>query len=174
MPEIDEPVHVVEYSASWPAEFAAERARLASALNLPPEDIEHIGSTAVPGLAGKPIIDLMLGLAELPPSEVLVQRVGTLGYLGLGEAGVPGRWYFRRRGPTSANLHLVAKGHSHWVRNLALRDYLRGSVLAQERYARAKRSALAAGANTLLAYSAAKSAVLISLLQEALAHQNAG
>jgi GrpB-like predicted nucleotidyltransferase (UPF0157 family) len=66
------------------------------------------------------------------------------------------------------NLHLVARGKSHWVRNLALRDYLRANADARERYAQAKRYAVASGANRLLAHSAAKSPVLESLPREAL------
>ena len=174
MPEIDEPVHVTEYSNLWPTEFAAEHARLVGTMKLPSEDLQHIGSTSVPGLAAKPTIDLMLGVARFPPPESLIQRVVEQGYVALGEAGVPGRLYFRQRGRTGFNLHLVEKGGGHWVNNLALRDYLRANAMARERYAQAKRSALAAGATTLLTYSAAKAPVLDSLLHEALAPQDGG
>lgn len=172
MQEVDEPVHVAEYRASWPAAFAKEHARLVAALNLPPQDLQHIGSTAVPGLIAKPIIDIMLGVVSYPPPELLIRSIVSLGYVALGEAGVPGRLYFRLRGPACFNLHLVGKGSGHWTHNLALRDYLRIDAGARKRYELAKRSALAAGARTLLAYSAVKSAVLEGLLQEALARQN--
>ena len=173
MPELDEPVHVSEYQASWPATFAAERTRVIEALGVNAEGLEHIGSTAVPGLTAKPIIDLMLGLTAYPPSEAMRQAIGALGYEALGEAGVPGRLYFRLRAPhLNANLHVVARGGKHWVQNIALREYLRANPAARERYTLAKVAAVASGARTLLAYSSAKAAVVNALLQEARAHQN--
>jgi len=173
MPELDEPVHVSEYDASWPEMFAAERARLIEALGANSENLQHIGGTAVPGLVAKPIIDLMLGLTAYPPSQAMRHAIGGLGYEALGEAGVPGRLYFRLRAlQLSANLHVVAQGGTHWVQNIALRDYLRANPAARERYARAKLAAVASGAQALLAYSSAKAAVVNALLQEACAHQN--
>jgi GrpB-like predicted nucleotidyltransferase (UPF0157 family) len=174
MPHIDEPVSVSPHQPSWPAQFAAEHRRIGAALHVDPADLEHIGSTAVPDLAAKPIVDLMLGINSYPPSPALVQEIERLGYEPLGEAGVPGRLYFRLRSATHANLHVVRKGSAHWVNNLALREHLRTHASARERYAQAKLAAIAAGATSLLAYSAAKAKVLSSLLQEALATQNAG
>ena len=104
MAKVDELVHVTGYQSCWPTEFATEHARIVGTLGLPPDDLQHIGSTAVPGLAAKPIVDLMLGVNEFPPPEPLVQSIVNLGYEALGEAGVPGRQYFRRRGQASANL----------------------------------------------------------------------
>jgi len=146
---------------------------MSEALRIAPVDLEHIGSTAVPGLAAKPIIDLMLGVNVYPPSPAFLQEIERLGYEPLGEAGVPGRLYFRRRSAAHANLHVVRKRGTHWLSNLALREYLRAHAGARERYARAKLAAIEAGATSLLSYSAAKATVVSSLLQEALAAQNA-
>lgn len=169
MTSIDEPVHVVDYDTAWPEVFLAERARISTALAIRFEQIEHIGSTAVPGLAGKPIVDIMLGLSAWPPSEFVAEAIRGLSYEPLGEAGVPERLYFRLRGSTSFNLHVVDLGGNHWVANLALRDYLRLNRTARERYAEAKRLAVASGAVTLLAYSRAKEDAMTALLQKALA-----
>lgn len=168
--ELDEPVHVCEYRPEWAVAFAEERGRLAAALGLAAPDLEHIGSTAVAGMLAKPIIDILIGFAGVPPPSI-IQKLIELGYDFLGEAGVPGRLYLRRRGTGPTNLQLVAKGGSHWTNNIALRDYLRCSAEARERYRRAKTAALAGGATTLLAYSEAKSATVRTLLDEALAHR---
>ncbi|SRR6266568_3209054 len=173
MPHIDEPVSVSTYQPDWPSQFAAEHRRIAEALPISPTDLEHIGSTAVPGLTAKPIIDLMLGVNGYPPSPTLLQEIERLGYEPLGEAGVPGRLYFRQRSAAHANLHVVLKGSVHWLNNLALREYLRAHAGARERYARVKLAAIEAGATSLLRYSAAKSKALSGLLKEALAAQNA-
>jgi hypothetical protein len=80
MANVDEPVHLVPHRAEWVAEALAEIARIAHALSVPTSDVEHIGSTAVPGLAAKPVIDLMVGSTEYPPSPSLQSGVARLGY----------------------------------------------------------------------------------------------
>ena len=165
MPSVDEPVTLCADQADWPARFAREQQRLTAALPITPAHLEHIGSTAVPGLLAKPTLDLMLGLPSYPPPTTLITALAALGYESLGEAGVPERHYLRLRTSLSANLHLVLYNGSHWRNNLALRDYLRANPAACERYAQAKQAALASG----LSYSAAKAAVVCDLLERALA-----
>jgi GrpB-like predicted nucleotidyltransferase (UPF0157 family) len=160
---LDEPVTLAEYDPRWPAAFEAERSRICEALELAPESIAHIGSTAVPGLLSKPVVDLMLGVPRYPPIESAVSRLVILGYQDLGEAGVAGRRYLRMRETTSFNVHVVERGGEHWTNNLHLRDYLRRDADARERYAGAKRAALASGDN-LLAYSAAKRPAIVQLI----------
>jgi|SRR5438309_11205646 len=165
---IDETVYIVEYDPRWPAAFAAERKLLCQELAVSETDIEHVGSTAVPGLEAKPIIDLVLGVTAYPPPAALALGIERLGYENLGEAGVPKRLYFRRRVPEAFNLHVVRRGGKHWVSNLALRDYLRTHAPARRRYAETKRHALASGQNTLLSYSEAKARVINEMLSQAL------
>ena len=168
---INEPVHLTDYDERWPALFAAERSRLGQALNLHAEQIEHIGSTAVRGLSAKPIIDVMLGVDTFPPDDDCIRRIVSLGYESLGEAGVSGRLYFRRRGADAFNLHAVAIDGQHWMSNLALRGYLRINESARQRYATAKRAAIESGATDLIAYSRAKADVIADLLAEAMANR---
>lgn len=169
MPSIDEPVHIVEYCDSWPLAFAAESESLRKEITSPGLYVKHIGSTAVPGLASKPVIDIMLGIVAFPPPDSVMQTFSRLGYESLGEAGVRERLYFRRRGSPSFNVHVVEKGGKHWAQNLALRDYLRLNAEARARYAEAKRSIIESGADTLLAYSEAKVPTISAMLSEALA-----
>lgn len=169
-PEIDEPVEIVEYNPIYEGRYRAERDRLRLGLATATLKFEHIGSTAVPGLAGKPVVDLMLGAspAVWAGLEELRARIVALGYEDLGEAGVPGRIYFRRRTKLRAfNVALVEEGGALWRENVALRDYLRAHPEAAAKYAEAKRAAVARGARTLLAYSEAKKSVLEKLVNEA-------
>lgn len=166
--KVDEPVEVVEYTNEWAITFQREHDRLRIAVG-PDVHIEHIGSTAVPGMIAKPIIDIALGMNAFPPSAGLIKTVCELGYESLGEAGVPGRHYFRYRGIVNFNVHAMQVNGSLWANNLVLRDYLRSSPAARERYAAAKREAVASGHTMLLAYSSAKGALLLQLLQEAYA-----
>lgn len=168
MMSIDEAVQLVPYSQDWPRQFDLERDRIVAALGIPHAAIEHIGSTAVPGLLAKPVVDMMLGLREYPPPDLLIDAVIALGYEDCGEAGVAQRRYFRHRGLTDVNLHVVTKGGAHWSRNIALRTYLRSSKSARERYSAAKQRAIAAGALMLLSYSEAKAGVIADLIAEAM------
>jgi GrpB-like predicted nucleotidyltransferase (UPF0157 family) len=169
MSELDEPVRLAEYDPRWPTLFAAEAARLGSALKLGPAAIEHIGSTAVPDMPAKPTIDIMIGVAALPPTAELQRALIALGYESLGEAGVPGRFHFRLRDVgRSFNVHVVEHGGKHWRSNLALRDYLSSDATARARCAAAKRAAIDAGADMLLAYSREKAAIVAELLAKAM------
>jgi GrpB-like predicted nucleotidyltransferase (UPF0157 family) len=170
-PHLDESVHLSEPSDDWPLIFAAERGRLLSELSV---SVEHIGSTAVPGLVAKAIVDMQLGAEVYPPSAQFVGALERMGYTSFGEAGVPGRLYFCLRGERNFNVHVVLAGGNQWLNNLALRNYLRRSATARDEYARAKLAAIASGATTLVPYSSAKAAVLASLLARAQAVQNGG
>src|SRR5438105_5988381 len=156
---LDEAIALVPSDSSWPELAAEESARLRSALG--DVEIEHIGSTAVPGLEGKAVIDLLIGVRELTTSL----RVPD--YEAFGEAGVSGRLYFRRRGPVSFHVQVVERGGLLWRDALVLRDYLRAHPDERGRYAAGKRQALAPGATTLLRYSEPKSALLGALLESA-------
>jgi GrpB-like predicted nucleotidyltransferase (UPF0157 family) len=165
--ELDEPIHLSSYDQEWPYLYASEARRIRAAL---PADVavEHIGSTSVAGLLAKPIIDIMLGLAAHHDLNKVWATLVALGYEDLGEAGVPGRLYFRRRGETAFNIALVQHGGPIWTANLAFRDYLRTHPEAAREYAETKQAAIQSGARTLLAYSDHKNAVLRRLLDQAI------
>ena len=156
---LDEPVTLSAPDPKWNEIAAEEAARLRAAL--PDAVVEHVGSTAVPGLESKPIVDLLVGVRELSPSLRLPE------YEAMGEAGVPGRLYFRKRGPVCVNAQVVCHGSALWQDALLFRDYLRAHPQERERYADHKRSAVASGASTLLRYSEAKAGVIEDLLERA-------
>ncbi|MFT4295609.1 MAG: GrpB family protein [Micropruina sp.] len=163
---VDEPVTVGEYDPAWPDRFAVERQRIVGAFAN--AKVEHIGSTAVPGLDAKPVIDILVGLTSHVPDRVTTAALSDLGYEPLGEAGVPGRLYFRHRSPSqSFNVHVVAHGGRLWCDNLALRDYLRRHPLEAAEYARVKRHAAEEAAVSLIRYSELKARTVESLLGRA-------
>ena len=128
-----EPIEVVPYDPSWPAWFEGEQARLRSALGETAVAIEHAGSTAVPGLAAKPVLDIVMTAAPFPLPEDAIAAVMTLGYGYLGENGIPGRQYFRTR-PHARHLHVFAPGDAEAERMLRFRDYLRAHPGAAREY----------------------------------------
>ena len=166
--DIDENVELRAYDPTWPKSFEKECRRITGTLSLPDGSIEHIGSTAVPGLEAKPVVDMMLGMPGFPPPHELLSRLTILGYENLGEAGVPGRNYLRmREGSTAFNLHIVKRDGEHWANNLALREFLRHDPEARARYAVAKQEALQNAGGRLLAYSVAKGPAIAALLDAA-------
>lgn len=162
---IDEAVTLTTYDPHWPAAFELERGRIANAADIPAASIEHIGSTAVPGMLAKPIVDVMIGVDAYPPLDPLISRLVILGYEDLGEAGVPGRRYLRLREGTAFNVHVVQRGGEHWANNLRVRELLRRDAAARETYGAAKRAALEVSGR-LLGYSRAKEPALAKLVAD--------
>jgi GrpB-like predicted nucleotidyltransferase (UPF0157 family)/GNAT superfamily N-acetyltransferase len=166
MTKWNEPIHVAAYDPAWPRAFAEEAPALARVLP-PGARIEHIGSTSVPRLAAKPIVDIQVGVMEPLDEARFHALLAPLGYESMGEAGVPGRLYFRRRGSQSFNVHVVELGGALWQDNLALRDYLRAAPDAAARYGQRKLAVVAAGADDLSTYSRGKATVVEALIAEA-------
>lgn len=164
--EVDEPVSIVDPDPAWP-EIAARLANecRVACFGEASLAVEHIGSTAVGGLAAKPVIDLMIGV-QPERREPVAARLVAAGWTLLGEAGVSGRLYLRRRQGQDANVHVVDLGSALWEDNLLFRDFLRRDAKARFRYENAKRRAVE-DAPMLLRYSAAKQHVVASLLDEA-------
>ncbi len=132
-------VFVVDYDPTWPERYEAERARIAEALRHIGVAIEHVGSTAVPGLAAKPISDIMVGVRELADGERCIEPLEAVGYEYRGEAGIPGRLFFRKGDPRSHHLHLVKQRSEFWERHILFRDLLRKRPDIAAQYAALKR-----------------------------------
>jgi len=128
---------IADYDASWPRRFEEERAMILRACGAGAfTRIEHVGSTAVPGLGAKPVIDIMPGVRSLDAFMPYVERIETLGYQyapetegfipGEGE-GIPERRYFRKEvdGVRAFHLHVVEHGGDFWTRHLRFRNELR-------------------------------------------------
>lgn len=165
-PPPDEVVELVPYDDTWAELYDRERFRIALAFGVLPKSglVQHIGSTAVPGLLSRPVIDIMLGVSELPPPAALIGGLVRLGYENLGEAGVAKRVYLRLRGRRNFDAQIVRRGGTHWTNNLALRDHLCGDELARAKYAAAKLAALDIGARRLKGYTEAKAGFMQELV----------
>lgn len=131
-------LRIVPYDPSWPLRFAAERRRILAAAGRSLRVIEHIGSTAVPGLGAKPILDLMGGVEHLDDAAALIEPLERLGYeyVPAFEAEMPDRRYFRKGsdGARSHHLHVVERGGAFWRRHLRFRDLLRADAEAARGY----------------------------------------
>jgi GrpB-like predicted nucleotidyltransferase (UPF0157 family) len=139
-PDPHETVSVVEYDPRWPQLYEEESKRVREALGDRVVEVEHIGSTAVPDLAAKAVIDLLVGVDTLDLPQDRIAAMEALGYEYLGEYGIPGRLFFRKGRPRSHHVHAVLFGSDLWERHLALRDYLRARPDEAKGYADFKRT----------------------------------
>jgi GrpB-like predicted nucleotidyltransferase (UPF0157 family) len=165
--DLDEEVIICRHDPSWPAKASDLAGCIEAHLRDLDAKVEHVGSTAVPALEAKPILDLLVGLSDQKGIDEAVRRLSTIGWQDLGEALIVGRRYTRNRGSVASNLHIVLLDQEHWANNLSLRDYLRSHPEEAIEYAAAKRAALNAGHTRLLAYSAAKAPAIAELLSKA-------
>ncbi|MEV0622999.1 GrpB family protein [Nonomuraea sp. NPDC050404] len=143
-------ITVVEYDPAWPDRFEALRTEYARALHLagvPVVSIEHVGSTSVPGLAAKPVIDCDIVVAE-PDVEAAANVLVGLGFSPLGELGIPQRWAFKEPARlTGTNTYVIVEGSLSLRNHLGVRDILRADPELRERYAEVKRRVGATAAN---------------------------
>ena len=164
-----ETVEVVEHDAAWPTEYERERARIADALGDLALAIEHVGSTAVPSLGAKPVIDILIGVRKFADSERCVRPLDELGYEYRGEAGVPGRIHFRKiiGGVRTHHLDIVEQGSDFWDRSILFRDYLRGHPKGAQEYYELKVRLAAQFADDYPGYTEAKSEFIEAVLVKA-------
>ena len=164
---VQAPATVVPYDDGWPAAFAEIAGRLHLALPSYAK-VEHVGSTSVPGLSAKPIIDVDVVVRSAAEIRETIARLRELGYHHRGDLGIAGREAFTTPfGLPYHHLYVVIEGSAPHRDHVDLRDYLRTNAEAARRYAEVKAHA----AHLLLvdreAYVAAKSATVLALLAEA-------
>jgi len=156
-------IAIVAYDPAWPDAFEAERNRLQTALGALAVRIDHHGSTAVPGLAAKPIIDIQISVERLQPIGAYAAPLERLGYVHVAHPDDDRCPFFHRPAdwPHTHHVHLVEAGGEEERRTLAFRDYLRAHAPAAREYERLKRGLAAAfgGADAAAreAYANAKS-----------------
>jgi len=165
------PVRIVDYDRRWPGLALVESARLADGMGAALIRVEHVGSTAVPGLGAKPIIDLCPVVTRLSDLDRRQKAVEALGYVWRGEFGVPERRFCSRdiAGLRRFQLHCFAEGAEELARMLAFRDFLRTHADEARGYAAEKRKAAAAHPSDILLYNDAKSSWIVSCRERAMA-----
>jgi len=163
---LDEPIRLVPYDPSWPQRFAAERAALADAIGAwATGGIHHVGSTAVPGLDAKPIIDILVGVDSLDASRDSFDHLAALGYL-YAPYRIEEMHWFCKPHPSrrTHHLHLVPTRSGRFRDELAFRDMLRSDGEFAQEYAALKHELAERFADDREAYTDAKSDFIRSVL----------
>jgi GrpB-like predicted nucleotidyltransferase (UPF0157 family) len=162
-------IRLVPYDELWPREFDAEADRIARACNELPLKLEHIGSTAIPGVFAKPVIDTLAGVPPRASRAPYIAALVGIGYDHLGAYGIPGRDYFRRGTPRSHHVHMFSWSSRQWRDHLAFRDYLRAHPATAQEYSVLKRELAAAFLDDPRRYSEEKGPFIKAVLRAAAA-----
>lgn len=162
------PITVVDYDPTWPDTFARLEATLRPAVGDIAVSIEHVGSTSVPGLAAKPVIDISIVLPSQDLVPQAIKRLASIGYTHKGDQGVPGREAFDEpKGTPRHNLYVCVDGIIGLRNHLALRDYLRANPDEAGRYGELKKQLADRFPDDIDSYVDGKTDLILDFLEKA-------
>lgn len=162
-------IEIVDYNEDWVEEFKREAAELSQVFGDELVAIHHIGSTSVPALQAKPIIDIMPVVRRIERVDAFNPQMEALGYEAMGELGIPGRRYFRKGGDDRTHhVHVFQEGSAEIERHLAFRDYLRARPDIAARYGELKAQLARQFPHDIDAYMDGKDAFVKEVEREAL------
>jgi GrpB-like predicted nucleotidyltransferase (UPF0157 family) len=121
---VKDTVRVVPYTPEWARLFEEEKSRLLAVIGPYVLDIQHVGSTSIPGMAAKPILDIAIAVRNFEEARVCIAPIEQLGYEYRGEFGIPRRHYFTKGEPRTHHIHMNELGSRDWNNQIDFRDYL--------------------------------------------------
>ena len=160
-------VRLSAYHLEWPALFEQARKHLARALGDSVLDIQHVGSTSIPGMSAKPIIDIGIAVRNFEEAIECIEPMESLGYTYRGENGIPRRHYFVRGNPCTHHIHMLEPQSKDWTNLVVFRDYLRDNASAAQEYQNLKRDLAARHPTNRLAYTDGKAAFILATVDRA-------
>ncbi len=163
------------HSSRWAGEFRAEAERLTAALGDEVVAVHHVGSTAIPGISAKPIIDILLEVREVERLDGLGPEMSGLGYEAKGEFGLPGRRFFVKHAGErrTHQIHAYTTGNPELERHLAFRDYMISHPEDAEAYGRLKEELARRFSTDIEGYMDGKDAFIKEMERRALAWSRA-
>jgi GrpB-like predicted nucleotidyltransferase (UPF0157 family) len=161
----DPAVRIVAYDEAWPVRAVEELRRLDDALGPVAVRTDHVGTTAVPGLDAKPVLDLQVSVAAIEPRARYVEPLARLGYLFAPAPESPDHHFFAKppERPRTHHVHVCEHGSEHELRHLAVRDFLRAHDEEAAAYEALKRQVAAQHPHDRLAYIEGKAAYVAGL-----------
>ncbi|WOF73289.1 GrpB family protein [Parvibaculaceae bacterium PLY_AMNH_Bact1] len=161
-----DPVALAAHDNAWADQFEKLALQMKTACGDKLVTIHHIGSTSVPGLAAKPLIDMMPELRHHEEGPALAPLLEPLGFIYFGAYGIDGRHFFRRKGDVDVNVHMFETGHIEIERHVVFRDALRSDTKLLEAYQALKEELAARFPNDVDSYARSKSDFIESVLRE--------
>jgi GrpB-like predicted nucleotidyltransferase (UPF0157 family) len=162
-------IEVVPYNPAWQKNYQEEAARLRPVFGSFLVELYHVGSTSIPGIFAKPIIDILAVVVDLAPMAEIELQLARLDYLARGEAGIPGRHFFLKPSldVRTHHLHVFGAGHPEVDRHLVFRDYLRAHPQEAAGYSNLKQDLAREFTTDPPAYTDAKGPYILSVLDKA-------
>ena len=160
-------LYLSPYRTEWPALFESEKKFIAFAIGDHIKDIQHVGSTSIPGMPAKPILDLGIAVDEFENARMCIEPLTDIGYSFRGEYGIPRRRYFTRGDPTTHRIHMVEESSDEWTKLIRFRDLLRADPKTAEDYRNLKLDLWERLPGDRKAYQAAKAAFIGDVLKRA-------
>lgn len=158
-------VIVVDYDSSWPDTFERLRSHIWPSIQDVATAIEHVGSTAVPGLAAKPVIDMTIVVPTAAAMRTVIDRLAMVGYRHRGDLGVPGREAFASPdGTPEHHLYACVAGNDGLRNHLAVRDHLRSNPSAAQAYGTLKKQLAAQFTGDIGGYVDGKTEFILAIL----------
>jgi GrpB-like predicted nucleotidyltransferase (UPF0157 family) len=160
-------ITVVDYDPAWSTQFETLQSLILSAVGDIAVAVEHVGSTSVPGLAAKPIIDIDVVVASAADVSVAIERLAVIGYKHRGNLGVEGREACKSPpGPPTRNLYVCVQGGTALRNHLTVRDYLRNNADSAAEYGRLKKQLAARFPTDIDKYIDGKTDFILKVLRE--------
>lgn len=166
---MNQEVHIEAYDAAWAHQYAAEAMNICSALGNAELLLEHIGSTAVPGLSAKPVVDMMLGVEKLCHIDEWKGQLEAIGYEEVHHPDMPERRFFRKgpRGAGTHHLHIYVYQSEAWNNQWLFREELRRSLAKRKDYERLKQTLARLYPHDRKRYTAAKAPFIQRTIKQA-------
>jgi GrpB-like predicted nucleotidyltransferase (UPF0157 family) len=150
-------VRLSDHSSLWADLYREEERRITTAIGRLIADLQHIGSTAIPGIKAKPILDMLAGVAQLENALLCKAPLESFGYDYIARAGIANDYVFGKGLPRTHYLHMVEYGSAKWVNHLYFRDRLRSDPELAQAYERLKEELSRKFSNSHAEYHDAKS-----------------
>lgn len=166
---MDAAIIISPYNDEWAIEFQKESKKIMGAIGDKVISIEHIGSTSVPGLGAKSLIDMMVAINNIDDADTLIEPLARLGYEFVPKTEFPKRRFFRRgewRAGTH-HLHVYEQNSIEWQENILFREYLRRDPETVKQYQRLKEELAAKFRNNRVAYTQGKADFIRSIIDTA-------
>ncbi len=157
---------VSPYREEWKNLFEIEKRDIEKAIGDYIEDIQHVGSTSIPGMPAKPILDIAIAVKNFEEARICIEPLCKMGYTFKGENGIPRRHYFLKGEPCTHHIHLLEKISEEWEKLILFRDYLRSNQKTAEEYKELKRDLLQRLQGDRKAYQAAKTDFVAAVIRK--------
>ena len=158
-------VRLSPYNSDWERFFETEKSRLQEVVGAFVLDIQHVGSTSIPGMIAKPIIDIAIAVQNFEDATVCIKPIEQLGYEYRGENGIPRRHFFTKGNPRTHHIHMNEISSRDWLDQIAFRSYLIQHPGIAKEYAELKVKLAQSHPNNLQSYTESKTPFINHVLQ---------